>query len=123
MKCPKCHSEMEVVKMESGEVDRCISCKGLWFDILESEKFISQAKILDTGDAKVGVASNTIDRINCPACANMPMIRMVDSRQHHIWFESCPSCGGRFFDAGEFKDLSSHTLLDVVRDMFTPERK
>ena len=123
MKCPKCHSEMEVVKMEGGEVERCISCKGLWFDSLESEKFISQAKTLDAGDSKVGEASNTIDRINCPSCANMPMIRMVDYHQHHIWFESCPMCGGRFFDAGEFKDLSSHTLLDVVRDVFTPERK
>ena len=123
MKCPKCHSEMEVVKMEGGEVERCISCKGLWFDLLKSEKFISQAKTLDTGDSKVGEASNTIDHINCPSCTNSPMIRMVNSRQHHIWFESCPICGGRFFDAGEFKDLSSHTLLDVVRDIYTPERK
>jgi len=123
MKCPKCHSEMETVKVEGGEVDRCVSCKGLWFDILEDEKFISQAKNIDTGDSKIGEATNTIDRINCPKCANAPMIRMVDCSQPHIWFESCPSCFGRFFDAGEFKDLSSHTLLDVIRDIFTPERK
>jgi len=114
---------MEVVKLEGGEVDRCVSCKGLWFDILEDEKFLSQAKNLDIGDSKIGAANNSIDRLNCPVCTNTPMIRMVDSRQHHIWFESCPSCFGRFFDASEFKDLSSHTLLDVVRDIFTPERK
>ncbi len=123
MKCPKCHSEMEAVKVKGGEVDRCASCKGLWFDLLEEEKFISQAKSIDTGDSTIGEATNTIDRINCPVCKNTPMIRMVDSRQHHIWFESCPSCFGRFYDAGEFRDLSSHTLLDIIRDVFTPERK
>jgi len=114
---------MEEVTVEETEVSRCVSCKGLWFDLLEDEKLISKAKAIDTGDKKTGMKSNSNDRINCPVCKNTPMIRMVDNRQPHIWFESCPSCYGRFFDAGEFRDLSKHSFSDVFRDLFTTERK
>lgn len=123
MKCPKCRSVMEQVTVEAAEVNRCVSCKGLWFDMLEDEQLISKAKAIDTGDKKAGAKSNSIDRINCPVCPNTPMVRMVDNRQPHIWFESCPSCYGRFFDAGEFRDLAKHSLSDVIRDLFTSERK
>ena len=51
------------------------------------------------------------------------MIRMVDSEQPHIWFEACKTCNGVFLDAGEFIDLKDRTLLDRLRDLFTPERK
>ena len=40
MNCPKCESEkhpMEVIKQGGVEVDRCYSCKGIWFDEFELE--------------------------------------------------------------------------------------
>ena len=123
MKCPKCQSTMERVTLEGTDVDRCISCKGLWFDMLEGDKLLSKANALDAGDKKAGSQYNSVDRINCPVCPNTPLIRMVDNRQPHIWFESCSSCFGRFFDAGEFRDLAKHTFADVIRDLFTKERK
>lgn len=114
MKCPKCHSAMEPVTIEGTDVDRCVSCKGLWFNMLEDEKLLSNAQEIDIGDRKTGAKNNPIDHINCPVCANTPMVRMVDNRQPHIWFESCPSCYGRYFDAGEFRDLAKHSLADVI---------
>jgi hypothetical protein len=51
------------------------------------------------------------------------MIRMVDLRQHHIWFEHCTVCGGCFFDAGEFRDLAHETIWDFFRDLTTRERR
>ena len=123
MKCPKCRSEMEPVTVEGTEVDRCISCKGLWFNMLDDEKLLASAKAIDTGDSKAGARNNRIDRIACPVCPNTPMVRMVDNRHPHIWFESCPSCFGRFFDAGEFRDLAKHSLSGVIKDLFAGERK
>jgi Zn-finger nucleic acid-binding protein len=32
MNCPKCNSSMEVVAFQGIEVDRCTSCKGIWFE-------------------------------------------------------------------------------------------
>ena len=41
------------------------------------------------------------------------MIRMVDRTQAHGWLESCPVCFGSFLDAGEFRDLTAHSIADV----------
>ena len=40
MNCPKCDSKMEIVSINVIKVDRCISCKGIWFD----EHELSDAK-------------------------------------------------------------------------------
>lgn len=124
MNCPKCNSPMEKVTFGDIEVDRCIQCKGLWFDMLEHKdlKDMEGSEVIDSGDAKTGRHYNNIDKINCPACKST-MIRMVDKDQPHIWFESCPGCYGVFFDAGEFRDYKEKTILDFFRDIIRGERK
>lgn len=123
MQCPKCSSEMEVVQFESIEVDRCIGCQGIWFDEFEAEdlKKIKSSEVIDCGDPKVGAQQNANDRIDCPKC-HTQMIRMVDNKQPHIWYEGCVVCYGLFFDAGEFKDYKKETILDFFKDLRTKER-
>lgn len=115
MQCPKCQSVMEQVHTPYGDLERCTSCKGLWLDMLEHEDLKEVADVVDIGDPAVGARFNTIDRIYCPVCPNNKLIRMVDPLQPHIWFESCPTCYGRFLDAGELKDLSERTFDDIVK--------
>jgi Zn-finger nucleic acid-binding protein len=122
MQCPKCQSAMEKVPTAGGVADRCSSCQGMWFDLGEHEDMLPYADIVDRGDAAAGAEFNAIDRIRCPVCPDSPMLRMVDAQQPHIWFESCPVCFGRFFDAGEFRDLSERTLADVFRRLASPAR-
>ena len=88
------------------EVDRCDQCGGLWFDRLEAERLrkVRGSEAVDAGNAEVGEQHNTQGKIECPRC-HTQMIRMVDLDQHHIWYESCPVCYGKWFDAGEFADL------------------
>jgi hypothetical protein len=43
------------------------------------------------------------------------MTQHVDPKQRHIWYETCVECGGSFFDAGEFRDLSSLTISDLFK--------
>ena len=124
MRCPKCSAAMEKVQYESIEVDRCTDCKGIWFDMLEQEhlKAIEGSEEIDIGDPEVGKQTNIVDQITCPVCKSR-MIRMVDGRQPHIWFESCTVCYGVFFDAGEFRDSKQENILDFFRDLFSRERK
>jgi PAT family beta-lactamase induction signal transducer AmpG len=123
MRCPKCRADMETVVVEGTQVDRCTSCRGLWFDPGEAERLQSRkaAAALDIGDAAGGREKNRIDRYRCPRCGG-PMIRMVDPKQTHIWYEKCGSCHGSFFDAGEFTDLATLSVADVFRSLRTPER-
>ena len=123
MQCPKCQAEMERVVVDSHEIDRCSSCRGLWFDLQEHEELKSHAAKVDTGDATLGRLQNAIDRICCPVCpSGQPMIRMVDSRQPHIWFESCTVCYGRFYDAGEFRDFAEFTFGEWFRGLSAKPR-
>lgn len=124
MQCPKCGSLFETVKYAGIEVDRCTKCRGIWFDAAEREglKAVRGSEVIDVGDPEVGKTYNVIDRIECPRC-HTQMIRMVDAKQSHIWFESCPVCYGSFLDAGEFRDYKEETLMDFVRSLRSPERR
>ena len=124
MQCPKCAHAMEKMAYKDVEVDRCTLCKGIWFDAAEHEvlKGIEGSEAIDSGDPAVGHLFNKEDKVKCPVC-HVPMIRMVDREQPHIWFESCTVCYGAFFDAGEFTDYKFHTLLDIIRDLRSRERK
>ncbi|NNE37302.1 MAG: zf-TFIIB domain-containing protein [Gammaproteobacteria bacterium] len=123
MKCPKCNEQMERAHSVYADVDRCSGCKGLWLDMLEYKDIKNIANEIDIGDPKVGKEFDKKDDIYCPVCANCKMIKMSDPRQPHIHFESCVTCYGRFYDAGEIKDLAEETLVDFFRDIFARERK
>ena len=122
MQCPKCQSEFEKVSFADAVADRCTNCHGIWFDNLEHELLKDYAESMDIGDPDKGAEFNKIDRISCPVCTGSQLLRMVDSAQPHIWFESCPVCYGRFYDAGEFKDFSRYTIGDFIKDLSVTAR-
>lgn len=123
MNCPKCQQPMETVTFAAIDVERCSSCRGLWFGLLEHEhlKAVEGAESIDIGDAATGKQFDKIDKIDCPEC-HTPMIRMVDREQPHIHYESCKVCYGVFFDAGEFRDYKEKTVVDFFRDLFAKQR-
>lgn len=123
MRCPKCRADMEVVRVEGQEVDRCLECHGLWFDAGEMEALSSAeaAAALDTGTARKGRRYNEIDDYRCPRCGG-GMARSTDPEQRHIWYETCKNCAGSFLDAGEFRDLAEHTISDFFKSLVTPTR-
>ncbi|MDH3615963.1 MAG: MFS transporter [Gammaproteobacteria bacterium] len=124
MRCPKCRADMEQIDVEGIEVDRCTICNGIWFDAGEMDllKNKQAAAAIDIGDAKTGKQSNAIDSYQCPRCSGA-MIKVVDPRQTHIWYETCSSCHGSYLDAGELRDLSNVTIADFFKDLAAPERK
>ena len=118
MLCPKCKSGFETVTYENIKVDRCTTCKGIWFDILEQEdlKKIEGSETIDIGEEYIGEKYNQLRKINCPSC-NVKMLAMIDKDQFHIQYESCPRCFGTFFDAGEFKDYKESTIVERFTQM------
>jgi len=119
--CPKCGSPMGKVTFASVVVDRCTSCRGLWFDAREHERLKDMAgsEEIDPGPpegaapakASPGDKRGGDAKMNCPVC-HTRLIRMVDHQQPHIHFESCTVCHGSFFDAGEFRDYKEHTVAE-----------
>lgn len=118
MKCPKCNAEFEKVTFENIEVDRCLGCQGLWFDMLEKEDLIKikGSEAIDIGSDQVGGKYKGNQNIKCPECA-VTMVPMVDKDQVDIKYESCQSCYGTFYDAGEFRDLKESSVLKRFKQM------
>lgn len=123
MKCPKCDGAMQQFHNPYADYEQCTQCKGIWLDMLEDEDLKEVADAIDDGDPALGKAYNDKEDVYCPVCANSKMIKMVNPQQHHIWFEQCSLCKGRFYDAGELKDSTSYTIADFFKDLFTKERK
>jgi PAT family beta-lactamase induction signal transducer AmpG len=124
MRCPKCRSDMELLEIDGVEIDRCLSCHGLWFDPGEVEKLRNKkvAAAIDIGDPASGKKRNPIDRYRCPRCGGR-MLRLADPVQKHIWYEECESCQGSYFDAGEFTDLATLSVSDLFKRFTTPARR
>jgi len=116
MTCPKCEGTFEVVTIDEVVIDRCSSCFGIFFDMLEDQDLLEtrSARDVDIGDAEVGRERDLTVEIRCPR-DGVAMIHLVDAQQQHIEFESCPLCFARFFDAGELTDLARLTLVDWFR--------
>jgi uncharacterized protein len=111
MECPKCQAQMEPVRFEDTEVDRCVRCGGLWFDAMEEEEIRRRAgsEVIDTGPTWQTAMHNVQPKVFCPVDGTL-MLRMVDVAQPDIWVESCPVCHGTFFDAGEFTYWKEHAV-------------
>ena len=89
MQCPKCQAAMEVHNLSTVhgnvEVDRCVDCRGLWFDggeaVALKDKWMSD--YIDDGDPEVGKEHNLIRDIDCPRCGKK-MEELSDPLQKHI---------------------------------------
>lgn len=107
MKCPKCSGILRSVTFGKTEIDRCETCSGIWFDMLEHEELraVEGSEAIDTGTASDEFLDAKED-VMCPR-DQARMVRMVDPARPHIWIESCPLCYGVFLDAGEFRELKN----------------
>lgn len=124
MKCPKCSGLFNKVLFLDTQVERCNSCNGLWFDALELQELLKKkgSERLDIGDKRNFEKTNQIEDFRCPK-DNSTMIKMVDVKQGHVWYESCGHCKGIFLDATEFKDLKAKTFLDLFKSVMASARE
>ena len=118
--CPKCRNVMEQINYAGVLIDRCTSCRGLWFDNLEKEdlKRLKGAESIDIGDEFVGATFNELDDSFCPRC-NVPMSQLTVDEPYEIRFEICDVCHGNFFDAGEFRDYMEEEIFEQFEALVT----
>lgn len=120
MKCPKCSSEMNIVKYDYVQVDKCPTCNGIWFDLMEREDLLQMngSERIDTPDSKIqqNDQSKPESETICPKC-NVKMHILHDILQNHIEYEQCGSCRGIYLDKGEFTDLKDFSFSDFYRSL------
>jgi Zn-finger nucleic acid-binding protein len=110
---------MKIVKYDYIQVDKCTSCNGIWFDLMELQdlkKMKGSEKIDSIKECKPVISPVVDKKVKCPKC-NVKMHTMKDILQHHIEYEQCGSCKGVFLDAGEFTDLKDFTLKEFYQSL------
>lgn len=124
MRCPKCERAMKPVTFDGIEIDRCVGCGGLWFDLREHDRLADRpnASSLDTGRPAEGELRDEQRDIDCPRCET-PTVKLAFPEQPHIHYEGCATCGGAFLDAGEFTDLAEKSLAERLSQLFAPIRQ
>ncbi len=124
VQCPKCSTAMEAVEFSGITVERCVACKGIWFDGTAHRdlKKIKGSEAIDTGSAEVGKEFDKMTGVACPVCG-VAMDRKPDTYQPHIHFDVCPVSHGVFFDAGEFRDFVKEDFGDFFRDLLVKNPK
>jgi Zn-finger nucleic acid-binding protein len=112
---------MRTVQAGALTLDRCDTCRGLWFDTLEMDRVAKDRRAVAAVDSGgIGGTHASPKRpaeMHCPRDKGL-LITMHALGQPHITYESCKVCGGAFLDAGELTDLNELTLRERLQRLF-----
>jgi len=106
LRCPKCLDVgMDVEMHEDIEIDRCPSCQGVFLDSGELETLLHRdlGHEVDAGEGSLLTELQDSLSARCPLCR----MTMEPVAMGPVRIDSCPSCGGAFFDEGEIAKLQS----------------
>lgn len=104
MQCPKCYGDMERVKAEAPQIDRCCQCHGLYIHCITRNLLPDMAALLalDTGANPLMPHLDEMVFVECPGCDQIMDLRLQEGPVR-IRFELCRSCNSVFLDAGELQ--------------------
>lgn len=115
MKCPRTGSLLKTVKVGGISVEVSEECGGAFFDNLELTKFKSSHEV--RGNALVKhlrkfsvKLANEHERIKCPKCTDIVMMRRYYSPLKVIEIDECPGCAGIWLDTGELEKIQNNQL-------------
>lgn len=117
MLCPRTKKPLKPIKVGGIDVQISEHCGGVFFNQFAIEKFKSpdekRGKALRTHLKKFAQQlANEDQRINCPQCPDVVMMRRYYSPLKIIEIDECPSCAGIWLDAGELSSLQNIKLSE-----------
>ena len=113
MKCVRCQQKLSGVVYEGVEIDKCVSCGGIWLDDGELAKIVgatietfSQSLITKTLDTvSKGIPQSEKDSVErCPKCSQ-EMKALNYSYQSGVVIDSCPNGHGIWLASGELEKV------------------
>ena len=115
MNCPRCDSNLKVEKYKGIEVDRCVSCEGMWLEHHELDEL--EDKAMDDDDSKgTMITRSGPSELKCPNCqGGMLQFRY---RYNELWLDVCELEHGFWLDKGEEKrvlELMEQRIKDLKR--------
>ena len=121
MKCPKCAGTLHKVTIrktaEYGgdllddaettdhlEVDQCLSCTGIWFDINELDQYLAEKLIVLDSQKPQGSRKLDKQEAECPKCGKV-MEKKAAPKGAGVKMDVCAHCHGVWLDGSEIDRL------------------
>lgn len=117
MECPACRSTFSHIEIDGIQIDVCRNgCGGMWFDTFEFKKFDEPheeagVELLNT-PINPSLTLNKEERIPCPKCDGVTLMRNFFSVKKEVEIDTCAQCAGVWLDMGE---------LNAIRGQFESE--
>ena len=103
MDCPRCGSGLEKEKYKGIEVDKCVSCEGMWLDYPELDQLEDTA--MDEDELKGSMITRQMgSEITCPQCHGA--MQQFRYRYNELWLDVCEAEHGFWLDKGEEKRVT-----------------
>lgn len=108
MKCPKCKTS-ELMKPSSNSPYLCQNCGGMWLLNTSNSDFNS----ISIENIDESTVENDFDGVTglCPSGHGI-MIRAKVEIDEPFYLEKCTSCGGIWFDKGEWHRIAENNLAE-----------
>lgn len=127
--CPVCGQPTVAFEWQGVEIDRCLTCGGVWLDEGELET-ITELSGVDPGELTAAVAFSRRGRRTrrrCPRCPRR-LREIQGGRESKIVLDRCPSGHGIWFDRGEliavvrsYADLEEAEVARVLSTLLSHE--
>ena len=109
--CPRCDRPLKETTCGDLTLDACEGgCGGVWFDRYELQKLDEPGEdahaILDVR-RDPSVVVDLDERISCPTCKDVVMMRHYFTTRHEVEVDECPACAGFWLDQRELAKIRS----------------
>lgn len=120
MDCPRTKTPLKKVNVGSVPVFISEACGGVFLETQSLKNFEcaqgKRGKVLVEHLAQFHTElKNEAERVKCPSCDDVVMLRRYYSPLHVVEIDECPGCGGIWLDTGELVKLQSLMLNEKER--------
>jgi serine/threonine protein kinase/Zn-finger nucleic acid-binding protein len=116
-RCGKCGGLFSALFLEGLILDRCATCRGIWFDHAEIERIVGAQKAPQLPAETEAPLPAPLDTLigSCPSCrVGLRSFRVPGA---HASLEVCPLCLGVWFDHGELSLLEELDISAWIKNV------
>ncbi len=126
MECPVCGNAMTTRTNGGITVDVCAGgCGGIWLDRYElmrvNESHESAGESLLEVERDENLDVDLSQRLHCPKCRDVVMMRHFFSVKRKVVVDECPNCGGHWLDPGELRTIRTEYATEGDRKQAASE--
>ena len=125
MQCPRCQKELSRTTAEGVELDRCVTCRGVFLEHGELNR-VAEPTAGDLEYSTVHAESfrhgDSFGPAHCPRCSGSEMKKVEFNVHSGIILDYCEGCRGFWLDGQELERINAevHEMNEAAAELGPP---